>query len=80
MIEFYLVMVIVLFIAGVATGILALVVFGIHREERSRGVPTRSPGRAASGARIVTGLHVFPRGTYEAVQYRHRQPPHNPDW
>ena len=76
----YLVVAGVVFITGVLAGIFMLVIVGIHREDRGRGMPTEAPGKAARGARVVTGMHVLPRGTYEAVQYRHRQPPVDREW
>ena len=80
MVEIYLVVAGVLFIAGAVAGIFALVVIGIHGEERGARAQREAPGKAARGARVVTGMHVLPTGTYEAVQYRHRQPPLGRDW
>ena len=80
MIEVYLVAAGVLFIAGIVAGILGLTVIGIHREERGYRTRSETRGKATRGARLVTGMHVLPRGTYEAVHYRHRQPPANRDW
>lgn len=39
-------------------GGLAVVTMGIRREEKSYSLTGKSPGRAASGARAMNGLHT----------------------
>ena len=47
----------VIFVAGVVAGGYALVIIGIHKEERRRTLLHRwAPGRSSQGARPVTGL------------------------
>ena len=77
MVGFCLVLALVMFISGAAVGFLWVVVQGIHAEERRRrySMPADPPGVIARGARTVNGLHVLPRPSYEAVRFRHRQPP-----
>jgi hypothetical protein len=62
MVGIYLVVAGVLFIAGAVAGIFALVVIGIHGEERGASAQRQAPGKAVKGARAVTGMHVWPPG------------------
>jgi hypothetical protein len=77
-----LIMAAVVFLAGAGAGFLAVVVLGIQREERRLTYPMQPdpPSRLVRGARAATGLHVIARPGYEAVSYRHRQPPSSPEW
>jgi hypothetical protein len=81
MIGFCLGLALVMFIAGAVVGFLTVVVLGIHAEERRRRypMPADPPGVISRGARVVNGLHVIPRPSYEAARYRHRLPPPDPD-
>lgn len=47
----------VVFIAGVITGIVALLRVGIAREENDRSLNRRPPTRAAAATRRVVGWH-----------------------
>lgn len=75
MIQIFLVIAGVVFLAGTGVGFLAVLVLGIHREEHRYPMRADAPSRMARGARAVNGLHVIARPTYEAMSYRHRQPP-----
>jgi hypothetical protein len=81
MLGFCLVLAAVTFIAGVGVGFLALVIVGIHAEERRRQyrMPAEPPGVIARGARSVNGLHVITRPDFQAARYKHRQPPPGQD-
>lgn len=48
----------VIFIAGAVAGALALVCWGIRREERDFTLTRRAPGQLTQGTRRVTGLWV----------------------
>ena len=51
----------VLFLAGAGTGCMAVLVIGIHREEKARTLAaTQHPGRLLTGTRAING--VFTRG------------------
>jgi hypothetical protein len=51
----------VVFAAGAAFAALAVVCYGIRREERNFSLTRRAPGRLSAGARTVTGLYVRQR-------------------
>ncbi|HTT53174.1 MAG TPA: hypothetical protein VMH35_17400 [Streptosporangiaceae bacterium] len=51
----------VIFAAGAAAGIILLVSWGIHREERDFTLTRRAPGTMSQGTRLVTGLYVRQR-------------------
>ena len=63
----------VIFIAGAVAGALALVCWGIRREERDFTLTRRAPGQLTQGTRRVTGLWVrqptddTPSGTREKL-------------
>jgi hypothetical protein len=82
MLPLLLFMAVVIFLAGAGAGFLAVVVLGIQREERRLAYQMQPdpPSRVLRGARAATGLHVIARPGYEAMSYRHRQPPSAPDW
>jgi hypothetical protein len=44
--------------AGATIGVLAVVTLGIRRDDRRGGFPARPRGRAARGARRVTGVGI----------------------
>jgi hypothetical protein len=48
----------VIFIAGAVAGGIALVSWGIRREERDFTLTRRAPGQVTQGTRKVTGLWV----------------------
>jgi hypothetical protein len=48
----------VIFIAGAVAGAIALVSWGIRREERDFTLTRRAPGQLTQGTRRVTGLWV----------------------
>ncbi len=48
----------VLFLAGAVAGILAVIAIGIHHEERAHSLTGKSPGRAASVARLFNGVYT----------------------
>jgi hypothetical protein len=75
MIGLYLVLAGIVFIAGAGVGFLVILVLGIHREEHRYPMQSDAPSRISRGARGANGLHVIARPTYEAMSYRHRQPP-----
>jgi hypothetical protein len=50
-----------IFVAGAAAGIVVIVSLGIRREERDRTLTGRAPDRKSQGARSVTGLSVRQR-------------------
>jgi hypothetical protein len=51
----------VIFIAGAVAGALALVSWGIRREERDFSMTRQAPGQLTQGTRRVTGLWVRQR-------------------
>lgn len=51
----------VIFIAGAVTGAVALVSWGIRREERDFTLTRQAPGQLTQGTRRVTGLWVRQR-------------------
>ncbi len=51
----------VIFIAGAVAGAIALVSWGIRREERDFTLTRRAPGQLTQGTRRVTGLWVRQR-------------------
>jgi Flp pilus assembly protein protease CpaA len=61
MVEIYAVAAVVLIGAGVVAGILTVVVLGIRREEKAYSLTIGSPGRLASGARVINGAHARTR-------------------
>ena len=50
-----------IFVAGVAAGIVVIVSLGIHQEERDLTLTGRAPDRKSQGARSLTGLYVRQR-------------------
>lgn len=50
-----------IFVAGVAAGIVVIVSLGIRREERDLTLTGRAPNRKSQGARSLTGLYVRQR-------------------
>ncbi len=50
-----------IFVAGVAAGIVVIVSLGIRREERDLTLTGRAPDRKSQGARSLTGLYVRQR-------------------
>lgn len=51
----------IIFLAGATTGILAVIVAGIRREEQEFSLTSQAPGRLSRGARLATGLYVRTR-------------------
>jgi heme/copper-type cytochrome/quinol oxidase subunit 2 len=47
-----------IFVSGAVAGVLALVSWGIRREERDFTLTRRAPGQVTQGTRRVTGLWV----------------------
>jgi hypothetical protein len=65
----------VVFAAGMGAGFLALVVLGIHREERQKSMTLVARDRVTRGARRANGMHSLTPGVrYEPTDYRHGQP------
>lgn len=56
MIEFFLLTGLVLVTMGVVIGIITVVSFGIHREERNLSLETEVDDRVTRGVRRITGL------------------------
>jgi hypothetical protein len=50
-----------IFAAGIGVGAIALVSWGIRREERDFSLTRRAPGQVSRGTRRVTGLWVRQR-------------------
>ena len=48
----------VIFAAGATAGTIAVVSWGIRREERDFSLTRRAPGQLGQGTRRVTGLYV----------------------
>lgn len=48
----------VIFSAGAATGIIAVVSTGIRREEQNSSLTRQAPDRVSRGTRLLTGLYV----------------------
>jgi hypothetical protein len=49
---------IIVFIAGVSAGIIAVVIAGIRREDRDLTLTPQAADRVSRGARLLTGLYV----------------------
>jgi uncharacterized membrane protein YphA (DoxX/SURF4 family) len=62
--------VITIFAAGAAVGVILLVSWGVHREERNFSLTRQAPGKASQGARVVTSLYVRQRSDAPATEYR----------
>lgn len=62
--------VLVIFAAGAAAGVILLVTVGIHREERDFSLTRRAPDQMTQGARLLTGLYVRQRTDTEPVYAR----------
>jgi hypothetical protein len=60
----------IIFLAGATTGIMAVIIAGIRREEREFSLTRQAPGRLSQGARIATGLHVRARSDRRSDTYR----------
>jgi len=58
MIEIYAIIAVVLMMAGAMLGILTVLAVGIRREKKAGNFMAGSPGRAASSARVLTGLRA----------------------
>src|SRR5215469_15412010 len=56
-----------IFVAGVASGIVVTVSLGIRREERDLTLTGRAPDRKSQGARSLTGLSVRQRSDSPAL-------------
>lgn len=56
-----------IFVAGAATGIVAIASLGIRREERDFTLTGRAPDRKSQGARSLTGLYVRQRSDSPAL-------------
>lgn len=57
----FIVIALLVFLAGAAAGGILLVSWGIRREERDFSLTRRAPGRISQGARQMTGLWVRQR-------------------
>jgi hypothetical protein len=55
-----------IFVAGAAAGIVVIVSLGIRREERDLTLTGRAPDRKSQGARSLTGLYVRQRSDSQA--------------
>jgi hypothetical protein len=62
--------VIAIFAAGAAVGVILLVSWGVHREERNFSLTRQAPGKTSQGARLVTDLYVRQRSDAPAMEYR----------
>jgi hypothetical protein len=60
-----------LVVIGAVAGGLAIVVIGIHREEKAYSLTGKSPGWTASGARAINGVYV--RSPVAPQQASHHQ-------
>jgi len=56
MTEFFLLTALVLVTMGVVIGVITVVSFGIHREERNLSLETEADDRVTRGVRRITGL------------------------
>jgi heme/copper-type cytochrome/quinol oxidase subunit 2 len=54
----FLIIALVVFVAGAVAGVLVLVSWGIRREERDFTLTRKAPGQLTQGTRRVTGLWV----------------------
>lgn len=72
MIEVYLIAALTLVAAGAVVGILAVLAWGIRREEKAYSLTIASPDRLASGVRAATGAHARRPGISRQVG-EHRQ-------
>jgi hypothetical protein len=61
------IIILVIFAAGVAVGIVILVSLGIRREERDFTLTRRAPDQVTRGTRLLTGLYVRQRTDPEPV-------------
>lgn len=52
---------VVIFAGGITVGTVAVVTWGIHREERNFSLTRPAPDRVSQGARLLTGLYVRQR-------------------
>lgn len=52
---------VVIFAGGITVGTVAVVTWGIHREERNFSLTHPAPDRVSQGARLLTGLYVRQR-------------------
>jgi len=75
MITLYLIIGGVLLVGGAVAGIMAVIAWGIHREESSYSMTIHPPSRAAAGARRANGMYArFPGVIQEARYYRQDYP------
>ena len=58
MIEIYAFIAAMLMVTGAMIGILTVLAVGIRREKKAGNFVARSPSRAASSARVLTGLRA----------------------
>jgi hypothetical protein len=57
-----------LILMGAIAGGLAVVVVGIHREEKAKSITAKSPSRALSGVRAINGVCVRSSGMLRGTQ------------
>jgi len=60
----------IIFLAGATTGIMAVIIARIRREEREFSLTRQAPGRLSQGTRIATGLYVRARSDRRSDTYR----------
>ena len=60
----------IVFLAGATTGIMAVMIAGIRREEREFSLTRQAPGQLSQGTRIATGLYVRARSDHRSDTYR----------
>jgi len=62
--------VVAIFAAGAAVGVVLLVSWGVHREERDFSLTRRAPDKTSRGARAITDLYVRQRSDAPTTSYR----------
>ena len=60
----------VTFVAGAALGVVLLVSWGVHREERDFSLTRQSPDKTSRGARVITDLYVRQRSDAPTTPFR----------
>jgi uncharacterized membrane protein YphA (DoxX/SURF4 family) len=62
--------VVAIFAAGAAVGVVLLVSWGVHREERDFSMTRQARGNVSKGARVITDLYVRQRSDAPTTPYR----------
>jgi hypothetical protein len=61
--------VIAIFATGAAVGVILLVSWAVHREERDFSLTRQAPDRTSRGARLITDLYVRQRSDAPVLAY-----------